>query len=188
MKKFFLTLTAVIIAVGLQAQEHLSFKGISMNTDIASFVSQLKADGFIVIHEGFGTVLNGDFAGRSNCTVFVLHTQEKKLVWKVVVLFPEKSSWDLLKYEYSSFKESYAKKYGNPLSYEYFLKPYEEGDGFEMSALAMDKCRYISFFMTDKGDISVEINSDKRVQVVYEDAINRQERVKEQETSVMEDI
>lgn len=189
MKRIFLTLAAIILAVVMQAQEHMSFKGISMNTDITSFVSQLKADGFTVVYESDkGIILNGDFAGKSDCEVMVLPTQERKLVWKVVVIFPEKSSWYSLKSEYSSFKESYTEKYGKPLSYEYFSSPYEEGDGYEMTALAMEKCRYISFFLTDKGAISIEINSDKSVQVAYEDEINTREKSREQESSVMKDI
>ena len=107
MKRILLTLCAVILAVTLNAQEHMTFKGVSLGCEITSFVSQLKAKGFTVTYNSDrGVILNGDFAGKSNCKVIVLPTNQSKLVWKVAVTFPEISSWYSLKSEYKSFKES----------------------------------------------------------------------------------
>lgn len=189
MKKILLTLCAVILAVTLQAQEHMAFKGVSMGCNITSFVSQLKTKGFTVEYQADnGVILKGDFAGKSNCTVMVLPTKVNKMVWKVVVQFPEKTSWYSLKSEYNSFKESYTEKYGKPESYEFFSRPYEEGDGYEMTALGVDKCTYVSYYDTPEGNIALEISDKKCVQVAYEDAITTTIKAKEQETSVSEDI
>ena len=46
MKRILLTLCAVMLAVALQAQEHMSFKGISMGGNLSTFVSALKNQGF----------------------------------------------------------------------------------------------------------------------------------------------
>ena len=189
MKKILLTLCTVILAVTLQAQEHMAFKGVSMGINITSFVSQLEAKGFTVEHQSDnGVLLKGDFAGRSACTVIVLPTKASKKVWKVVVQFPKKTSWYSLKSEYKTFKESYTEKYGKPESYEFFSRPYEEGDGYEMTALSVDKCTYASYYKIPEGTIGLEISDDKCVTVAYEDAITTAIRSKEKETSVSEVI
>ena len=189
MKKILLTFCTIVLALALQAQEHMAFKGVSMDCNITSFVSQLKAKGYTVEYQNEdGVILTGDFAGKSDCYVIVLPTKASKMVWKVVVQFPEKTSWYALKNEYLSYKESYTEKYGTPTSYEYFRSPYEEGDGYELTALGVDKCSYISFYEIPEGFISLEINKDKCVQVTYEDAINTATKRREEETSISEDI
>ena len=61
MKKILLTLCAVILAVTLQAQEHMAFKGVSMGCNITSFVSQLKTKGFTVEYQADnGVILKGN--------------------------------------------------------------------------------------------------------------------------------
>lgn len=189
MKKILLTFCTIVLALAAQAQEHMVFKGVSMDCNITSFVSQLKAKGYTLEYQSEdGVILKGDFAGKSDCSVIILPTKRNRLVWKVVVQFPEKTSWYSLKNEYLSFKESYTAKYGSPTSYEYFRSPYEEGDGYELTALSVDKCSYISFYEIPEGFISLEINKDKCVQVTYEDAINTAIKNREAEASVSEDI
>ena len=152
-------------------------------------VSQLKSKGIThELTEGSIAMLKGDFAGKSDCTIGVLATKQSNTVWKVVVYFPEKTSWYSLKSEYKSFKESYTEKYGSPSSYEYFSDPYYEGDGYELQALRLEKCSYVSYYETDKGYISVEIDDSKCVTVSYEDAINVKIKSREQEMSISEDI
>lgn len=189
MKKILLTLCVGLLTFAVQAQEHMTFKGVSMGCNITTFVSQLKAKGFTVNYESDnGVVLEGDFAGKSNCKVYVFPTKQNKMVWKVAVRFPEQSSWYSIKSEYHTFKDSYTEKYGKPESYEFFSSPYEEGDGYEMTAIRVEKCYYVSFFTTEMGTITLEIDIDKCVQVSYEDSINTAIKSKEKEASVKEDI
>ncbi|MBR5249106.1 MAG: hypothetical protein IKV28_00770 [Bacteroidales bacterium] len=188
-KKILLTLCAVLLTASLQAQEHMTFKGVSMERNVKSFVSQLKSKGLsIEYQQEEGTILTGEFAGRSECTIVVIPTKGNKKVWKVVALFPQKTSWYSLEQEYYTLKESYSEKYGNPESFEFFIEPYEEGDGNEMAAIAEDKCKYASFYTTPEGTIVLEICADQCVQVTYEDAINKAIHAKEKEASVSEDI
>lgn len=189
MKRILITLCAVILSFSAQAQEHMTFKGVSMGCDITTFVSQLESKGFTVDYEADnGVILTGDFAGKSSCKVYVLPTKQSKMVWKVAVKFPEQSSWYSIRSEYRTFKDSYTEKYGKPESYEFFSSPYEDGDGYEMTAIAVEKCNYVSFFTTDIGFITLEIHKDKCVQVSYEDSINSAIKSKEKEASVVEDI
>lgn len=189
MKRILLTLCAVMVAVTLQAQEHMSFKGISMGGNLSTFVSALKNQGFI--QEDYYdnmVILKGDFAGKSDCTIVVGATENTKSVWKVVVTFPEKVSWYSLKSEYKSFKESYNNKYGKGRSYEYFSDPYYEGDGYELQALRLEKCTYMTFYETAEGNIMLEISDDKSVAVHYEDKITTAIKDREEEQSVSSDI
>ena len=57
-----------------------------------------------------------------------------------------------------------------------------------MTALAVDKCTYVSFYQTPQGYITLEISDDKCLEVTYEDAINTAIKNREEEASVSEDI
>lgn len=162
MKKIFVLACAILFAIAAQAQEHMTFKGISMNCTLSSFVSQLTAKGYTKLYMNEkGAVLSGDFAGKQDCKIFVLGTSSSKVVWKVAVKFPEKVSWHSLKSEYNTLKESYTEKYGNPQTFEYFSTPYYEGDGYELQALSLEKCTYSSFFSSPQGIINLEITNEK---------------------------
>ena len=189
MKRILLTFCAVMLTMALHAQEHMTFKGIPIDGPLSSFISQLETKGFThELTDGNVAMLKGDFAGKCDCTIGVLASKQSNTVFKIIVYFPKKTSWYSLKSEYKSFKESYTKKYGTPLTYEYFIDPYFDGDGYELQALSLKKCTYASFYKTDKGYISVQINDSKCVTVIYEDAINVQIKNHETEMSISEDI
>ncbi len=189
MKKLLLLTVAILSICFAQAQEHMSFKGVSMGCNISTFVSKLKSLGYVEkAREGDLVVLSGDFAGKDDCEIYVMSTSASKQVWKVGVFFPKQVSWDSLKGEYKNFKESYTEKYGEPKSYEFFKDPYYEGDGYELQALRLEKCRYVSFFDTPVGGIILEIGSTESVLVQYEDAINVSIKNEEAQNIISNDI
>ena len=189
MKKMLLTLWTVLLVTFAQAQEHMTFKDISMDCDLTTYISKLKAKGYKTEYtDTYGAVMSGNFAGKDDCKIYILCTENSKLVWKVAVKFPEQSSWSSLKSEYKSFKESYIQKYGVPESYEFFSNPYEEGDGYELQALRLGKCTYFSFYKTPLGTIMLSISDDKCTSVTYEDAINVKIKNSEKEQAISNDI
>lgn len=189
MRRFLLAFCAIMLTMALHAQEHLTFKGIPMGSNLATFVSKLKSQGFTQEGDyGEMIIMKGDFAGKSYCTIVIGATKTTKSVWKVVVTFPEKVSWYSLKSEYNSFKESYNSKYGKGRSYEYFSDPYYEGDGYELQALRLEKCKYATFYETTEGKIMLKIGDDKAVQVHYEDKLTTAVKSKEEEQSISNDI
>ena len=134
---------------------------------------QLENKGFSFISNiENGIVLEGDFAGFSNCEIIVSYSPYINLVWRIIVLLPQKSQWYDLKEEYFRCKDLFLKKYGKPQSYEYFTSPYEEGDGYEMTAVSSENCSYASYFDTSLGFVVVKISVDERVMFVYEDKCN----------------
>lgn len=173
----------------MQTNEYMTFKGISFNCDINTFASNMEAIGYTqVLMQERAAVYRGNFAGKDGCSIIVLATDTSKLVWKVVVEFPEQISWRSLKNEYNHYKELYTKKYGTPKDIEFFDYPYEEGDGHELRALELEKCTYSSYFTTNQGSVSLHINSQKNININYEDKINVDIWKAEKEQSILSEI
>jgi hypothetical protein len=57
-------------------------------------------------------------------------------------------------------------------NYAFFKSPYEEGDGYEMTAVAVEKCFWLSAWEANatypNQTIAVRITKSKRVSLVYE--------------------
>ena len=99
--------------------------------------------------------------------------------------------------EYEDYKQKLTKKYGSPESYEYFMDPYYEGDGYELTALSSEHCHYISFFkeqqvingtVIDIGTIVLKLSTDARVSLTYEDTINSEKGENEKNAIADDDL
>ena len=93
-----------------------------------------------------------------------------------------------LKDEYEKVKAQLTRKYGTPESYEYFLDPYYEGDGSELTALYSSHCKYLSVFKTNVGQIIVNMTSDAKVTIAYQDTINNSIKDAENESIADDDL
>ena len=163
---------------------------------VNAFVTELNKKGYSTIyHEEdiSGYVLEGTFAGIHDCEIYVLGTPKSKTTWKVVVKFPEKNSWYLIKNDYNELVESYTKKYGKPKDHrEFFSYPYEDGDGYEMTAISTKKCHYITMYETDVATIDISIEKGYKggayIRVSYEDKINTDLRTNEKNEIINDDI
>lgn len=162
--------------------------GIEVCDNYKEFKDSLDKKGFTYI-SSFGTIhkFYGKFANEI-VTLKVLTTPRTNKVCKVIVYFPQKGKWKDLKEDYFSKKEMYKSKYPIDKDYEFFSSPYEAGDGYEMRAVANDKCRYVSFYLVLNGYITVEIDKSAQVKVVYEDRENTKIAHKELEQIAIDDI
>ena len=107
MKKFIATLTVLFIAINIMAQEHLTFKGISIEGSMTEFCQKLKTKGFTSIgRENNITLFTGDFTGRK-ATVGVTATDDGKNVFAVVVFFDPSGEWNTLVNTYDYYKDLY---------------------------------------------------------------------------------
>ena len=89
------------IIAPLVTGNHLTFKGIEINGSLDDIRIQLENKGFSFISNiENGIVLEGDFAGFSNCEIIVSYSPYINLVWRIIVLLPQKSQWYDLKEEY----------------------------------------------------------------------------------------
>lgn len=179
MKKCWLFVIFILfITFGISAQDvssentHLKFKGIDIAGDLSLMVERLQKEGFtLVTQENIFAVMEGEFANKQ-CKLFVVATPSTYEVYEVIVNFEKTNSWSSLKSDYLEFKNLLKGKYNTePKSIEKFVRPYYEGDGYELTALSVNKCDYASVFDLDNGSIMVGISPEKSVNVVYEDKI-----------------
>ncbi|MBR5469178.1 MAG: hypothetical protein IKU78_01795 [Paludibacteraceae bacterium] len=150
----------------------MKFKGIDIAGDLSLMVERLQKEGFtLVTQENIFAVMEGEFANKQ-CKLFVVATPSTYEVYEVIVNFEKTNSWSSLKSDYLEFKNLLKGKYNTePKSIEKFVRPYYEGDGYELTALSVNKCDYASVFDLDNGSIMVGISPEKSVNVVYEDKI-----------------
>ncbi len=114
MKKVIITLALFLVNIGMMAQMHLSFKGISIEGSVTEFCHKLVEKGFTSIGSEDGVkFFSGDFTGVE-ATVGVAATGDGKNVYGVVVLFDPSKEWKTLVGTYDYYKELYTRKYGEP--------------------------------------------------------------------------
>ena len=159
---------------------HLTFKGIPITGTVESFAQKLGAKGFKKTYSGKSSIrFEGEFAGYSKSLICVFKVPNRNIVHKVVVCFPEKSSWANLEKEYYKFKEMLTYKYGDPTVHS---EEFEEGastvnDDTKMLSLKEKKCYYVSLWEVDNGTIIMGIfptpdKDDGQIALFYYDEIN----------------
>ena len=173
---FLLFWTAVM--VHLNAQEHLRFMNIPIEGTMRRFAAKMETKGFVLDYaEEDGVQMTGTFIGR-DCNLYMFKDPKTEKFRVVSVCFKKKyNSWYSLKGSYTKIVNGYIGKYGNPSKTAHtFLYPYYEGDGYEMSAVRSDNCRYWSYWEFDEGNIIVTILKDAKIMIYYRDKLNGEER------------
>ena len=179
MKKIFSTIFAILLAICSFAQEHLTFKGVPIDGTLNSYVAKMKAKGFSYLGSSSGVaMLKGDFAAHKSCTILVATMQNKDLVSRIAVIFPEHDQWQYLFGDYSELKELLTIKYGEPTDcveeFQGYSQPKTDSD--KIFKVQYDECKYGSIFTTQKGEIQLSIDHDGVsscfVKLLYIDKIN----------------
>jgi hypothetical protein len=172
MKKITTTLAVMLISIVSNAQV---FMGMSVSGPVAAFNAQLKTKGFtldVLQTEGDLYVFTGTISTK-DVEIVVITTPTSKLVKKLVVFYPKQESWYSLKSQFNDVVEVITKKYGKPDdNYAFFQTPYEEGDGYEMTAVGTENCFYLYAWKANANfpnqTIAVRIVKSKRVTLAYE--------------------
>jgi len=158
--------------------EHLNFKGTPIDGTPTEYVAKMKQNGFKLNSSEKGiAILQGDFAGYKDCIVGVSTLQQKDLVYKIAVIFPEREDWSSLSNNYFSLKELLTEKYGEPTeNSEKFQSYTPDSDGSKMTQVLLGACKYYSIYEIDKGTIQLSIKNDGvnscNVTLAYFDKIN----------------
>jgi len=182
------------LSAATMAQEHMTFKNIPIEGNINDFVEKMEAQNFSVEEKLDGVItMKGSFAGFDDCRIYLIFSKKSQTVWKVTVSLPEQVSWTSTKSRYEDYKEKYTQKYGRPTkSYEFFLSPYERGDGYELQAISLEKGYYSTYWKSNLGTIVVEIeatsNSKGWVRLLYEDAAGVEIMKAEKNAAIEDDI
>lgn len=194
MKKLVVALVVCLICLYSSGQDCMSFKGIPFNTSLSEFTKQLTSKGMVLSHTQtestlIATTFKGNFAGYSDCEVFVFSTLDKSCIFKVSVYLPVKTIWGDLKSCYNGMLDSYKDKYGEPKDdFKFFSTPYYEGDGYEMTAVEIEKCFYAAIWELRYGNILMEISKYKQVRIVYEDENNIKKVIEKKKQVINDDI
>lgn len=194
MKRITFLLIFICWNVVLSAQEHLTFKNIPIEGSVSAYVAKLEAVGFQLVEStANNAILKGTFAGFDDCTIVVIGSESSNTVWKVVANLPHQVSWTSTCSRYEELKRQYTDKYGKPAkSYEFFIDPYELGDGYELQAIKLEKGYYIAFWDLSEGSIWVEIkasrNSDGWICLGYQDAAGVEVMQQEKDQVIKSDI
>jgi hypothetical protein len=165
-----LILIAILISAKIKAQE---FMGIKVEGTKSEIISRFKEKGFKIRSADIKNIIPfyGEL-GTQKIEVNVVFTAKSGLAWKFAVYLPEQSSWYSLKNDYEQYLAVMTSKYGEPdKTYSTFLNPYYEGDGYEMSAVGIDKCLYYASW---KDYYTIEITKYKQVKISYYNPTNSQ--------------
>ena len=188
MKTFLFIVLFCLTGIFGYAQEHLTFRNLPIDGPVESFVQKLENLGYTTVHCGEdGAVLEGEFV-TEECSVVLLLTHTSKLVYCVNVRLPKEQSWFTIRREYKELKTQFNSKYGKGVSYEYFIDPYYEGDGYEMQALRHGKCKYFTKWNVDDGTIILYLETEERISIAYVDKINETINNQEAESKILDEI
>lgn len=151
----------------------LLFWGLPMRGSIKSFAQQLVNQKNCTIEKNYDhcVELSGTFTGKQ-CEVWVYGTPSSNTVWKVCVYLPTCNTWTAIKNQFYSYKSKFDAKYSLTSNYHYFDDPYEEGDGYEVTAIKDEKCHFSAYYDAPNGSISVRISKYMQVELTYEDSTN----------------
>ena len=158
-----------------ESNDHMSFKGVPIDGTLNDYVFKMKQSGFSLARTENGVaLLEGDFAGYKDCVIGVSTIEQKDLVSRITVLFPDCNSWSTLSSNYFNLKELLTEKYGGPSEVvEKFDTSYKPSDdNNRMHHVGMDRCKYYSTYETGKGSIQLTIEKDDFVRLTYFDKIN----------------
>jgi hypothetical protein len=177
----FLSITVCITfaQINSDTSKHLTFKGVPLDGTLDQYVSKMQKGGFKHLSTKNGTaMLQGDFAGYKDCYVGVSTLKQKDLVHKIVVLFREKDTWSTLSGNYFDLKLMLTEKYGKPTDIveKFDSDSQPEDDGAKMYEVQFDRCKYHSFWETDRGEIQLSIDHNSViscfVKLAYFDNLN----------------
>ena len=180
MRKVLLVAITFLLSVSLNAQtteEHMKFKGIPIDGTLTDFTQKMKQKGFSYKGMEDGMALfEGEFAATKGCTIIAV-AKSVNVVHKVAVAFPDCDTWSCLSNKYESLKDMLIQKYGEPfMNVEKFDDNYIKDDGDRFYDVSMDRCRYATSWVTEKGEIDLDIThtgyTSCFVRLIYIDGLN----------------
>ena len=148
---------------------HMKFKGIPFNVSAEEFVVRMQKQGYKYESRLNNDYIDmtGDFAGYSDCSIYINVVLPDNVIGLVNVCFPSQSRWSHLQSTYNNIKGMLIEKYGTPSSsieeFDSHRPPTLEYDA--ISLLKQDKYKYETQFYVEGGIIQLDI---RHVYVNYE--------------------
>jgi hypothetical protein len=178
--KQIIVLVSIVLSLNSYSQQ---FNGVPIKGSINSVIEQFKSKGYkLRKFTELGAIMDGQILSQP-IELFIVYTPKSKQVFKITVYLKEHNTWSSLYNHYENTVNTFIDKYGiSDYKTEKFDYPYELGDGHEITAVQMEKCKYNHLWL-DKNNthIMVEITEFKQVRISYENAILSQLKDKEVE-------
>lgn len=171
MKQFILSLVFLFLTSFVNSQV---FNGVPIKGNLQTCIANFKQKGFTFIkYNEYGATMSGVVANKQ-VELYIIMTPKSKVVCKLSMYFSKQQGWSSLYSEYSKVKEMLTLKYGEPdYISEEFITPYKLGDGYETTALEIEKCNYNSIWLyKDNTNIVVEISKYLQIYLSYENEDN----------------
>lgn len=172
MKKTILMLAFTLGILSVNAQ---MFYDVPVSGHLTTVIKKFSDKGFTYKkkYEDNIVILTGTYMG-SPVELFIFSTPKTKQVHTYVVYLRKHTKWSDMLAEYVMISRTLTNKYGNPTAeLETFLDPYEDGDGYEMQAVQLNKCRYLkSWIGVHKNNLMVSISEYMQIKIHYENPIN----------------
>jgi hypothetical protein len=173
MKKLISLITIILFSFSLSAQ---TFDGVPISGDVQTAISRFKAKGYFFkeISDNGTAILKGKIAGIYDIELFIFVTPKTKKITKMVAYLDKQQTWFNLKSDYQKFVEILTEKYGSPdNTYNSFDSPYYDGDGYEMTAVSLEKCTFASLWLRRSNlNLAIEISKFSQVKLTYENVEN----------------
>ncbi len=169
---------------------HFEFKGVTIDGSKDIAIEQLKNLGFNLIEDSSdGALFSGKFAGIEDCQILVSVSQHTNKLYCISVITPPRLNWWSIKADYDNTNQMIQKKYGQPIQKtEFFADPYEDGDGYELTALETGNAFFATQYESKHGRIKVFMASNANLYITYEDKSNGDEHEAAEAVQAQNDI
>jgi hypothetical protein len=177
MKKILLTIVVVLLSISSFAQEHLKFKGKSMDCTCREMQVYLTEQGFkIDSYEDGVWLMTGKFAGDD--ALIIINPSSNGKVANIIVAYEvdDNTAWKYVKTKLDNFETMLTEKYGKPIINKKKFDPiYKEGSGMEIYGFSYGSSEYALGWETKGGNIGMGFIAKggyAAVSILYVDKIN----------------
>lgn len=175
-------IVTLCVALAVRAEPY-SFAELQWGANKEEVAKQLRAKGFLVSDSKGGDIqIAGVLVGYKALGFAMFGTSGLAKVG-VSIATPENKALSV----YRDMKDTLTKKYGEPEStYQVFVKPYYEGDGYAEQAIRRGKGHFMSMWKepATKTELGLQVTERLEVMVIYEAPTWAEETAKRKEKAV----
>jgi len=162
-----------------------SFDGVPISGNFNTCLNLLKAKNYKVVQimkDNDAASLTGRY-NNTDIQLLVLSTPKTKRVCTFAIYMPKEKTFENLEREFQKYYEIFYEKYGEPDVFKReFLSPYEDGDGYELSAITNEKATIrATWFNKDNKTIRLSISKYSEINISYDNHINILQYTKERD-------
>lgn len=168
------------------------FLGIKFGTSKAAVIETMKSKGAAIDSDDPSnetvTFKNVSLGHRQTVTFFVRFVNNK--AFEADYFFDPGLEAKTIEY-YNDLLSDLTDVYGKGESFKNFKEPYKDGDGYETTAIASGKADYVTFWedaANNKNSISLKIQPNLHVKLVYQDAVLVEEAIAKQKAKEKSDF